>query len=54
MKRWHYCAVRDEPELSCAWPNCTCGKGEASALEAEPDRTVDHITPAKPEPEDGT
>lgn len=27
MERWHYCAVRDEPDKPCAWPHCTCGKG---------------------------
>ncbi len=27
MERWVYCAVRDEPDKPCAWPNCTCGEG---------------------------
>ncbi len=23
-ERWIYCAVRDQPDMACAWPNCTC------------------------------
>lgn len=26
-ERWIYCAVKDQLDLPCAFPNCTCGKG---------------------------
>ena len=35
VERWHYCVVRGEPEMPCAWPNCTCGQPEAAAPKGE-------------------